>query len=70
VGFIAYLHCLRAEMPSRCKQTFPREEKCLLDHLSPFWDLPLSVLQSFKSHVVEAMITYENTFFPLQSCFV
>jgi hypothetical protein len=35
-GFIAYLHCLMAEMPFRCKQVFPREEKCLLDHLSPF----------------------------------
>jgi hypothetical protein len=36
VGFIAYLHCLMAEMPFRCKQAFPREEKCLLDHLLPF----------------------------------
>jgi hypothetical protein len=36
-GFIAYfLHCLRAEMPFRCKQAFPREEKCLIDHLSSF----------------------------------
>jgi hypothetical protein len=34
-GFIAYLHCLRAEMPFRCKQAFLREEKCLLDHLLP-----------------------------------
>jgi hypothetical protein len=46
-GFIAYLHCLKVEMPFRCKQAFPREEKCLLDHLSPFWDFPQSVLQSF-----------------------
>jgi hypothetical protein len=35
-GFIAYLHCLMAEMPFRCKWAFPRDEKCLLDHLSPF----------------------------------
>jgi hypothetical protein len=35
-GFIAYLHCLMAEMLFRCKQAFPREEKCLLDHLPPF----------------------------------
>jgi hypothetical protein len=34
-------------MPFRCKQTFLREEKCLLDHLSPFWDFPQSVLQFF-----------------------
>jgi hypothetical protein len=32
-GFIAFLHCLMAEMPFRCKQAFPREEKCLLDLL-------------------------------------
>jgi hypothetical protein len=38
-------------MPFRCKQAFPREEKCLLDHLSPFWDFPLSVLQSFKGDI-------------------
>jgi hypothetical protein len=48
-GFIAYLHCLRVEMPFRCKQAFLREEKCLLDHLSPFWDFLQSVLQSFKA---------------------
>jgi hypothetical protein len=36
VGFYSlFLHCLRAEMPFRCKQAFPRE-KYLLDHLSPF----------------------------------
>jgi hypothetical protein len=36
-GFYSlFLHCLRVEMPSRHKQAFPREEKCLLDHLSPF----------------------------------
>jgi hypothetical protein len=35
-GFIAYLHCLMVEMPFRCKWVFPREEKCLLDHLPPF----------------------------------
>jgi hypothetical protein len=35
-GFIAYLHCLMAEMPFRCKWAFPR-------------DLPQSVLQSFTS---------------------
>jgi hypothetical protein len=27
------LHCLMAGMPFRCKQAFPREEKCLLDLL-------------------------------------
>jgi hypothetical protein len=33
-GFYSlFLHCLRAEMPFRCKQAFPREEKCLLDLL-------------------------------------
>jgi hypothetical protein len=37
-GFIAFLHCLMAEMPFRCRRAFPREEKCLLD-------LPWSVLQ-------------------------
>jgi hypothetical protein len=37
-GFIAFLHCLMVEMPFRCKQAFPREEKCLLV-------LPRSVLQ-------------------------
>jgi hypothetical protein len=35
-GFIAFLHCLMAEMPFRCKWEFPRKEKCLLDHLSSF----------------------------------
>jgi hypothetical protein len=35
-GFIAYLHCLMVEMTFRCKWAFPREEKCLLDHLLPF----------------------------------
>jgi hypothetical protein len=35
-GFIAFLHCLMAEMPFRCKWAFPKEERCLLDHLSPF----------------------------------
>jgi hypothetical protein len=32
-------------MPFRCKQAFPREEKCLL---IAFWDLPQYVLQSFN----------------------
>jgi hypothetical protein len=36
VGFIVFLHCLMVEMPFRCKRVFPREEKCLLDHLPPF----------------------------------
>jgi hypothetical protein len=36
-------------MPFKCKQAFLREEKCLLDHLVPFWDFPLSVLQSFRA---------------------
>jgi hypothetical protein len=32
-GFYSlFLHCLRAEMPFRCKQAFPRE-KCLLSLL-------------------------------------
>jgi hypothetical protein len=34
-----------AEMPFRCKQAFPREEKCLLDLLR-------SVLQSFIMKVI------------------
>jgi hypothetical protein len=34
--FIVFLHCLRAEMSLRCKQKFPGEERCVLDHLSPF----------------------------------
>jgi hypothetical protein len=37
-------------MTFKCKQAFLREEKCLLDHLSPFWDFPKSVLQSFNMH--------------------
>jgi hypothetical protein len=42
-GFIAFLHCLRAEMPFRCRQVFPREEKCLPDLLwSVFQDPPLN----------------------------
>jgi hypothetical protein len=33
-GFCSlFWHCLRAEMPFRCKQAFPRGEKCLLDLL-------------------------------------
>jgi hypothetical protein len=33
-GFYSlFLYCLRAEMPFRCKQSFPRVEKCLLDLL-------------------------------------
>jgi hypothetical protein len=32
-GFIAFLYCLMAEMPFRCKWEFPRE-KCLLDPYS------------------------------------
>jgi hypothetical protein len=35
-GFIAFLHYLIEERTFRCKLVFPREEKCLLDHLSPF----------------------------------
>jgi hypothetical protein len=36
-GFYSlFLHCLVVEMPFRCKRAFPREEKCLLDHLPPF----------------------------------
>jgi hypothetical protein len=31
-----FLYCLRAEVPFRCRRAFPREERCLLDHLSPF----------------------------------
>jgi hypothetical protein len=53
-GFYSlFLHCLRAEVPFRCKQAFPREEKCLLDHLSPFGisRSPQSVLQSFTSYL-------------------
>jgi hypothetical protein len=36
-GFYSlFLHCLRVEMPFRCRWAFPREEKCLLDHLPLF----------------------------------
>jgi hypothetical protein len=34
--FLAFLHCLRAEMSLQCRQKFPRKKRCLLDHLSPF----------------------------------
>jgi hypothetical protein len=43
VGFIAFLHCLMAKMPFRCKGAFPREEKCLLDLLRSVLQVPLSV---------------------------
>jgi hypothetical protein len=38
IGFYSFffLHCLMVEIPFRCKWVFPMEEKCLLDHLSPF----------------------------------
>jgi hypothetical protein len=57
-GFIAYLHCLMAEMPFRCKLAFPREEKCILDLLR-------SVLQSFspsQTHMLKAKIQCDGTF--------
>jgi hypothetical protein len=38
------LHCLRVEMPFRCKQAFPRKEKCLLDLLPSVLKSPLSVI--------------------------
>jgi hypothetical protein len=39
-GFYSlFLHCLRAEMPFRCKQAFPKEENCL--------DLLQSVLHNY-----------------------
>jgi hypothetical protein len=40
VGFIAFLHCLMVEMPFRCKQAFPREERCLLDLLQSVLQVP------------------------------
>jgi hypothetical protein len=58
-GFIAYLHCLRMEMPFKCKQAFLREEKCLLDHLLPFWDFPQSVLQSFNPENTKAFQAFK-----------
>jgi hypothetical protein len=55
-GFYSlFLHCLRAEMPFRCKQAFPRE-KCLLDHLWPFGT---SCSLSFcPSHLWEYMVKF------------
>jgi hypothetical protein len=50
------LHCLRAEMPFRCKQAFPREEKCLLDLLwsglqfqLTFWDEGIHYFLPYRS---------------------
>jgi hypothetical protein len=40
--FIAFLHCLRAEMSLRCRQRFPGKERCL----TTFWDFLQSVIQS------------------------
>jgi hypothetical protein len=43
-GFYSlFLHCLRVEMPLRCKQAFPRE-KCLLDLLWSSFKSTLSVI--------------------------
>jgi hypothetical protein len=36
LGFIDFLHCLRAEMSLRCRQRFTERESCLLDHLTLF----------------------------------
>jgi hypothetical protein len=58
-GFIAYLHCLMAEMPFRCKQAFPREEKCLLDLLR-------SVLQSFNTECSKEWIRWLKLKYPFR----
>jgi hypothetical protein len=36
VFYSLFEYFLRAEMSLKCRQKFPRKEKCLLDHLSPF----------------------------------
>jgi hypothetical protein len=46
-------------MPFKCKQAFLREEKCLLDHLLPFWDFPQSVLQSFNPENTKAFQAFK-----------
>jgi hypothetical protein len=44
-GFYSlFLHCLRAEMPFRRKQVFPKEEKCLIDILRSVLHLGYLVL--------------------------
>jgi hypothetical protein len=55
--FIAFLHCLMVEMPFRCKWAFPREENCLLDHLSPFGT---SCSPSFSPAIPIVLIKYIN----------
>jgi hypothetical protein len=57
-GFIAYLHCLRAEMSLRCRQAFPREERCLLDsyHLLGPPAVRFSVLHSPLSMVTRTAV--------------
>jgi hypothetical protein len=53
-GFYSlFLHCLRAELPFRCKQAFFREEKCLLDHLSPFGT---SCSPSFSPSIIDLLL--------------
>jgi hypothetical protein len=59
VGFITFLHCLRVEMPFRCKQASPRE-KCLLDlpgsvlHHVGHWDLKGSLPVRFMGYIPQA----------------
>jgi hypothetical protein len=43
-------------MSLRYKQRFPGKERCLLDHLSPFWDLLQWVLQSPLSMVALTVV--------------
>jgi hypothetical protein len=54
-------------MPFKCKQAFPRKEKCLLDHLSPFWDFRQSVLQSFSGRLRSLAGDPSSEFLPEQT---
>jgi hypothetical protein len=57
IGFYSlFEYCLRVEMSLRYKQRFPGKERCLLDHLSPFWDLLQWVLQSPLSMVALTVV--------------
>jgi hypothetical protein len=59
VGFIAYLHCLMAEMPFRCKRVFPREEKCLLD--LPRLSFTMMVMWGTPSSLYHLQIPLQRT---------
>jgi hypothetical protein len=54
-------------MPFRCKQVFSREEKCLLDHLSPFgtscspsFSPSEKALKNFKTPKINNMRKHRN----------